>query len=260
MKKPPRKKKLHELTPPKIGNRSYFTADTQRAIVLYNASTSDAERNFIYETHLAYPLNKLVESIINRFKFPYIDSNFDDLKAEVVSTLVLVLGRFQEGKGLAYSYLSVIAKNHLIQRNDSAYTEEKQFTSILPQEEAGLTDSVMFDAAQLVITPVDETAQDIKEFTKLMIEFWDKHIKTIFKKKRDEEIANAIVELMRGCATIENFNKKLLFIFIREQTNCKAPQITKVINKMKKYMHYQLRYFMRHGVIANNLVIKNKPT
>ena len=41
------------------------------------------------------------------------------------------------------------------------------------------------------------------------------------------------MEIFRNSDRIENFNKKALYLYIREMTNCKTQNITKVVNKMK---------------------------
>ena len=66
----------------------------------------------------------------------------------------------------------------------------------------------------------------------------------MFKKKRDIDIAYAIIELLRRKEEIENFNKKALYILIREMTNVQTSNITNVVNVFKK--HYKIladRYF-----------------
>ncbi len=64
----------------RTNSRVYFTKETQQAIVDYNNSDDLAEREIIYREGIEYPLDKLAENIINRFKFPYMDSSFTDVK------------------------------------------------------------------------------------------------------------------------------------------------------------------------------------
>ena len=68
---------------------------------------------------------------------------------------------------------------------------------------------------------------------KLMVEYWDRKIEVIFKKPQELKIAYAIIEIFRKCESIENFNKKALYLYIREMTGCKTQNITKVVNKMR---------------------------
>ena len=48
-------------------------------------------------------------------------------------------------------------------------------------------------------------------------------------------IADSVVELFRRKDHIENFNKKALYVLVREMTGYNTQHITKVINILKKY-------------------------
>ena len=84
---------------------------------------------------------------------------------------------------------------------------------------------------------------------KLLIDYWEKNVTTIFTKMRDLNIAYAVIELLRNCERIENFNKKTLYLLIREISNCKTQQITKVLNRMKGYQSQVVRNYTNRGVI-----------
>ena len=75
--------------------------------------------------------------------------------------------------------------------------------------------------------------KELSEFFNLMIEQWDLNIEKLFKKENELKIAYAVLEIFRNSERIENFNKKALYLYIREMTNCKTQNITKVVNKMK---------------------------
>jgi hypothetical protein len=95
-------------------------------------------------------------------------------------------------------------------------------------------DAVVYDHKELTVFPRTEVKRrELAEFLTLMIEFWDENLEKMFKKENEFRIAAAVVEIFRNCGTIENFNKKALYLYIRERTNCKTQNITKVINKMK---------------------------
>ena len=69
----------------------YFGQEVQDAIIEYNASSDDIERNHIYGTRIHAAFDKLAENIINTFKFTYFDYGFEDIKHEVVAFKVLKL-------------------------------------------------------------------------------------------------------------------------------------------------------------------------
>jgi len=60
-----------------------------------------------------------------------------------------------------------------------------------------------------------------------------------------------VVELLRRVDNIDNFNKKALYLMIREMTNHKTSHITKVINKMRVHVLEQMQEFRRTGHISD---------
>jgi hypothetical protein len=227
-------------------NRIYFDHSTEEAIISYNNSNDMDEREIIYKTRIDRPLNKLAENVINRFKFPYIEQSFEDTKRQVVSFLVINLSKYTQDKGKAFSYLSVIAKNYLILHNNNAYKQQKRSISL--SESGG--EYVPIEEMTSLEAPDAHVHEDSKEFVVLMIKYWEENLTKIFKKKRDIDIANAVVELFRNAESIENFNKKALYLMIREMTDCKTSYITKVVNKMRVHTANHLREYYSNGVIG----------
>ena len=100
----------------------YFGQEVQDAVVEYNSSTNDSERNIIYGTRIHAAFDKLAENIINTFKFTYFDYGFQDIKNETVAFLVMNIHKYDHTKGSkAISYFSVVAKNYLIPHNNNNY-------------------------------------------------------------------------------------------------------------------------------------------
>jgi len=226
-------------------NRVYFTQETENAIVEYNLLEDPFERELLYKKEIQKPLDKLAENVINRFKFPYIAGTFDEVKAQVVSFLVINLHKYTANKGKAFSYFSVIAKNYLIAHNNHAWKEEKRSVYFADKHDE------QFTLEELISVDEEEADNraDFSEFFRLSVQYWDFNLSKYFKKKRDIEIANAVVELMRHVNSLENFNKKALYVMIREMTNYKTSHITKVINKMRLVVMLQLKEFKRTGYI-----------
>ena len=81
----------------KLG-KVYFTQETEDAIIKYNQSDDMEERENLYREYIWAPFDKLAENVINRFKFPYMEGSFDDVKSEVVSFLVINLHKYAAGK------------------------------------------------------------------------------------------------------------------------------------------------------------------
>ena len=115
----------------KSKKKLYFGPEVQDAIIRYNESKNDSERNKIYGAEIHKAFDKLAENIINTFKFSYFDYPFEDVKCEVVAFLVINMHKYDHTKGSkAFSYFSVVAKNYLILQNNNNYKKYKTHDKI----------------------------------------------------------------------------------------------------------------------------------
>ena len=229
--------------PRKKKSKIYFGTPAQDAIVEYNASTDERLRNKIYKERIQFPFEKLAENIMNTFKFSYFDVPKIDIQNEVVSVLIQKIHMFKPDKGRAFSYFSIVAKNHLILQNNGNYKRYKK-TALLSQMPESWNPEDNFHS--------DQQGDEFNEFKTLMLQYWDKNLTKVFNKKRDIQIADAILELFRRSQYIENFNKKHLYLLIREMTDCKTHYITKVVNVMKTHQKKMLNEYLDHGEISDN--------
>ena len=79
--------------------------------------------------------------------------------------------------------------------------------------------------------------------------FWDTNLTNVFRRDKDIRVADAVLHMFRMKSNIENFNKKALYILIREMTSSNTQHITRIINVMKKY-NDRLRYeFGKYGMV-----------
>ena len=213
----------------------YFGMEVQEAIVEYNSSDNDNERNVIYGTRIHKAFDKQAENIINTFKFTYFDYGFNDIKHETVAFMVMNMHKYDHTKGSkAFSYFSVVAKNYLILHNNNNYKKLKSHNSIdvLDREKnIGIND------------------YDFQSFTDEMVQYFDVNLNTIFKKDRDLKIGYAIVDLIKQREEIENFNKKAIYILIREMTDVDTAHITSVVNVLKKHYKKLLNLYHKTGTI-----------
>jgi len=220
----------------------YFTLDTQDAIVRFNKSTDQPERDKIYREEINYAFNKLAENIIHTFKFYYFDVPYIDVRNEVVAFLNEKIHKFVEGKGKAFSYFSIVAKNYLIIKNNANYQRMKQ------KQDISIIDENRDVSLEVAYNDYQEM---LKDFMDQFISFYDNNLTNIFTNKKDIIVADTLLELFRIRENIENFNKKALYILVRERTGLKTQNITKVVNIMKKdffrmFKHYQSTGHVRH--------------
>ena len=243
------KKKTRTRRP--AASRMYWTDETEQAVIHYN-STSDSElREQIYKDRLAFPFHKLIENVFNRFGFTYFRTEPKKVQEEALAHLVSNIGKFdpnrpskvhRKQKSKAFAYFSVIAKNWFILLNNTNY---KDFQTHSPISEERSEDTV-----QLQTVDKHYAQAELDEFMKLTIDFWETNVKKIFLKQRDLEIAYAVMELLRSAKRIDAFNKKALYLYIRNISDCKTQQITKVINKMRQYHRTIYRSYINDGNIS----------
>ena len=224
----------------KPSKKQYFTYITEKAIVAYNAESDQHLRNKVYREHIDYPFNKLVENIYHTFKFSYFDVPYEDVKCEVVAFLNEKITKFTEGKGKAFSYFSIIAKNYLIIQNNANYAKMKR------RAETSLIDESRDITNERHMSDYQES---LKDFVKQWSGWYDENINMVFTNKRDILVADTILELFRTVDNIENFNKKALYILIRERTGLKTQNITKVLNVMRADFARMFKTYSENGSI-----------
>jgi hypothetical protein len=231
----PRKRKPKE---PRI----YFTSDTEEAIIEYLASDDQDFRNRLYKDRIEYAFYKLAENIIHTFKFYYTDSDtIEELKHEVVTFLLEKLHLYDQSKGKAYSYFGTIAKRYLIIYNNSNYKKLQERADV---EEIDEDKNILYETVREA-----EEAADPNTFIDQYVRYVDKHLYHLFPKTQDARTADAIMELFRKRETLEIFNKKALYIYIREITDTTTPQITKVTKKLDTLRTKLYNEYYQHGYI-----------
>jgi hypothetical protein len=224
-------------------SKIYFGMATQEAIIEYNNTNDPKVKNQIYKERIQYPFEKLSENILNTFKFSYFDVPKEDVMSEVVSVLIQKIHMYKPDKGRAFSYFSIVAKNYLILNNNSNYKRYKKTDLLSQMPETWNPENDFYKEQQ---------GDEFNEFKELMLEYWDKNLTKVFTKKRDIQIADAILELFRRSQFIENFNKKHLYLLIREMTDCKTHYITKVVNVMKEHQKRMLNDYLDYGEVRDN--------
>jgi len=222
--------------------KMYFGQVTEDAIIKYNNETDPIIRNDIYNESIRAPFEKLAENIIHTFKFYYFDVPSEEVKHEVVSFLVMNMHKFKEGKGKAFSYFSIVAKNYLILHNNNNYKKMKS------QDQLDVLD---FKRNVLSEVKGDEVKDYYEVFFEEMLDYWDENLMELFKRKKDLNVADSVIYLFKHRHNIENFNKKALYILIRERTGSNTQHITRVINQMKKQYFKMQKMFQSSGSVAN---------
>jgi hypothetical protein len=221
----------------------YFTQETEDAIVQYNTMEDDIQRNIIYTKKIHPAFYKLAEIMIHRFKFYNFDVSHEDVKHEVVAFLHEKIHKYNADNGKAFSYFSIVAKNYLIAENNKNYYHFKRSQDIdaIDMERNIINEKVRVDLIE-----------ERKDFIDLFVTVVEKYLPLFFSKQRDIQVADSILYLFKTRENIENYNKKAIYILVRERTGVSSQYITNVITKIKLIYSNLYREY-RNGINIEDL-------
>lgn len=222
-------------------SKTYFTKITDLAIAGYNKSPDGAVREKIYRRFIYPAFMKLTENIINKVKPDYIDSSFQDLQTDLVTYLTARLDKFNPSAGKAYSYYTRTSFNYLIAENQKGYSKLKSDALELDVDEQ-----------RNVITEISnaDMLETLREFMDAYIAYCYDNLNYIFSNPTDIHVADSVLHIFEIRENIEEFNKKALYIFIRERTGLDTTNITRVVKVLKqiydeKFKEYEQTDFIK---------------
>lgn len=219
----------------KGSGRHYFTQVHEDAIIKYTSSTSSAEREVLYRDLIQPAFNEMVDKIVYTYKFTTLP-NIEDLKDECKVWLTTVLEKFNKDKGSkAFSYFSVITKNWFIHKvKKNSYRNQKEITfDQLPKsiEEKHMSTSNPYLKAREVDEFWGSLWTEIREWGKMPM------------KTNEEKVYKAICILLENPDDIEIFNKKAIYLYIRELTGLNTKQVVNNLNKLRtKYRTFKTEW------------------
>ena len=224
----------------KGSSRYYFTDETEDAIVRYNASTDFDERSKIYGEEIHYAYFKLTQNIIHTFKFYYTEvDQIEHLQHEIITYLLSKIHLFDPSRGAkAYSYFGTIVKRWLILYNTKNYKKRIQKVDVV---ELDRNDDFRYNPGEEVVK------SDLDKYMDLYVGHVSENIFDLFPKGNDAQIADAILELFRKRENIEIFNKKALYIYIREMVDVKTPKITRIAQQLHTIFKSEYLFYLDNG-------------
>lgn len=221
-------------------SRNYFTQDTEDAIVRYNNTDDSQLKSKIYEREIHYAFFKLTENIIHTFKFYHTEvDNLEHLQHEIITFLLSKIHLFDPSRGAkAYSYFGTIVKRYLILQNTKNYKKKIQKTEV--------TEIDKYDKFSYSIGD-ENVKSDLDKYMDLFVDHVSENIFELFPKKNDAQIADAILELFRKREVLDVFNKKALYIYIREMVDVKTPKITQIANRLHDIFKSSYVFYLDNG-------------
>lgn len=230
---------------PKKVKKVYFGKEVQDAIIEFNKLNNSET---IYKTKLfnqtIYPaFMKLTENIINTWKFYRYETNYSDLQRDAVAFLFTKMPSYDSSKGRAYSYFTIVCRNFLIKESQTLYESGKSKVELeVVDAERNLTNEV-------ILSNYQETLHD---FIFNWCNWCEDNLEKIFKSQRDRRIADSIIEMFRSSEDIDIYNKKLIYVLIRERAGVDTQHITKVIKVFKDLFTEMFVDYQKNGFIKSS--------
>jgi len=176
--------------------------------------------------------SQMVDKIVYTYRFTNLP-DVEDLREECKGWLVTILAKFDPNKGSkAFSYFSVVTKNwfiHKVKKNKKRLEREVSFEAVDYDLERDLMDK-------------GESYQD-KKVRKELIANLRKEMETWevdFTKPAEKKVYDAVIVLFDSAEEIEIFNKKAIYLYLREITGMNTKQVVTQLNKMrKKYREFR---------------------
>jgi len=213
----------------------YFTQVHEDAIVEYVATESIKVRTDLYVKYIGPAFDEMVDKIVFTYKFTTLP-NIDHLRDECKIWLVTILDKYNQDKGYkAFSYFSVITKNWFIQQTKKTKKNRQR------EVELGDLSGEMQLKHVSTVNPYSEEREhrEFVESLKGEILSWER----AELKENEEKVLAAIKILFESAEDIEIFNKKAIYMYIREITGLSTKQIVSNLNRMKvKYRVFREKW------------------
>lgn len=212
--------------------RQYFTKVHENAIVKFAQTSDPDERETLYKELIGPAFDELVDKIVFTYKFNALP-NIEALKNECKADLATILGKFDPAKGSkAFSYFSVVTKNWFIHKTKkNAKKKEK---------EVYLEDVKRED--DFVTLSQEHPYYEERESHEFWISFKEelKSWNDLDLKENEKKVLEAINILFESSEQIEIFNKKAVYLYLREITGLNTKQIVNNLNKLRqKYKQFK---------------------
>jgi hypothetical protein len=222
---------------PKLNN--YFDEVEENAVREYLIATTMDQKNKIYNEFLRNPLDKMISSIIRRYKLYRKDMDFNEIHIDTHSFLMTKIDKFKPSKEKkAYSYFGTICKNYLM---GQIMKDQKETNRKISYEDIS-TDLHNNPDMVYHIDGYELTTEDIIfEFLKKLKETMDDKNITEQELKLGEALTDIFenYEKIFIDTTNNKFNKNIILFEIREMTNLSTKEIRTSIKRYKK-IYFQL--------------------
>jgi hypothetical protein len=226
----------------KAVNLNYFDVREEEAVRNFLIAETSYEKNKIYNEFLRGPLDKMISSIIRRYKLYRKDMDFTEIHTDTHSFLMTKVDKFKPDKNKkAYSYFGTICKNYLM---GQIIKDQKETNRKISYEDISASLEERSDMSYRIDEDIVETDAVINEYLKELKEF----IESESLNDNEKKLGYALIDLFDNYESIfsgadnNKFNKNVILLSLREMTNLSTKEIRSSIKRFKKlYVVIQIK-------------------
>ena len=212
---------------------NYFDVREELAVIDYLTATSFEEKNKIYNNFLRKPLDKMISSIIRRYKLYRKDMDFYEIHIDTHSFLMTKIDKFKPSKEKkAYSYFGTICKNYLM---GQIIKDQKEMNRKISYEDISYDLENSNDFSYHIENDSIDATTIINNF---LIEL-DEFLKNSNLSENEIKLGHALYDLFDNYNEVfigndnNKFNKNVVLLSLREMTNLSTKEIRTSMKKFK---------------------------
>jgi hypothetical protein len=213
--------------------KNYFDEPEENAVREFLITTSVDEKNKIYNEFLKEPLDKMISSIIRRYKLYRKDMDFNEVHMDTHSFLMTKIDKFKPSKEKkAYSYFGTICKNYLM---GQIQKDQKETNRKVSYEDISAT----LENRPDMVYYLEFEKMDAEKIIDIFLNDLKEHVKTTSMHDGEYKLGNALIELFENYGNIfigndnNKFNKNIVLLSLREMTNLSTKEIRTYLKKYK---------------------------
>ena len=218
---------------------NYFDVKEELAVVAFINAKTYEEKNKIYNESLLKPLDKMISSIIRRYKLYRRDMNFNEIHTDTHSFLMTKMDKFKPAKEKkAYSYFGTICKNYLM---GQIIKDQKEFNRKISYEDI----SSSIENNENYSYEIDSDFFDTESIIKTFLLELENFMKTENLNPNEQKLGLALFDLFENYESIfigsgnNKFNKNIVLLSLREMTNLNTKEIRSSIRKFRN-LYFEL--------------------
>jgi hypothetical protein len=218
----------------KATTTNYFDVREEEAVRAFLLAESYEEKNKIYNEYLRAPLDKMISSIIRRYKLYRKDMDFRETHVDTHSFLMTKVDKFKPAKNKkAYSYFGTICKNYLM---GQIIKDQKDLNRKVSYEDI----SMSLEQRPDMIYTIENDNIEMEVVIQKYLEELKEYINTENLSDNETKLGFALVDLFENYDTIfsgadnNKFNKNIILLSLREMTNLSTKEIRNSMKKFKK--------------------------